>query len=190
MKSLLLLSLSIIVSLPMFAQMRATTEDGRAVLLMRDNTWRFANQAEAPASYDCNDLTQVDGTKSAAQKPLKISGRNGGSVSFYAQKDGKYVTMLMATQGDEDCMITGSVVNLTFRDGTKMDMKNTGEANCEGRGLLTLGTNDKSNQLLTLLKTKELSSARVWNKSASILATFSPEDSKLMLNTVWCLLGR
>jgi hypothetical protein len=190
MRSLSICALFFLLYSPAFAQMRATTEDGRAVLLMRDNTWRFANQAEAPASYDCKDLTQVDGTKSAAQKPLKVQGRNGGSVSFYPQKDGKYVTMLMATEGDEDCMIAGSVVNLTFRDGTKMDMKNTGEANCEGRGLLTLGTNDKSNQLLTLLKTKELSSARVWNKTSSILATLSPEDSKLMLNTVWCLLGR
>lgn len=172
------------------AQMKATTDDGRAVLLMRDGTWRFANAAEAPASYDCNDLTQVDGSKSAAKKPLKIQGRNGGSVSFYPQKDGKYVTMLMATEGDESCMITGSVVNLTFRDGTQMDMKNSGEANCEGRGLLTMGTNDKSNQLLTLLKTKELSTVRVWNKTSSILATLDPEQSKLMLNTMWCLLGR
>lgn len=170
--------------------MKATTEDGQAVLLMRDGTWRFATQAEAPASYNCNDLTQVDGSKSSAQKPLKIEGRNNGSVSFYPQKDGQYVTMLMATEGEENCMITGSVVNLTFRDGTKMDMKNSGEANCEGRGLLTLGTNDKSNQLLTLLKTKELSSVRVWNKTSSMLATLDPEDSKLMLNTVWCLLGR
>ncbi len=177
-------------SLSTFAQMKATTEDGRAVLLMRDGTWRFATQAEAPASYDCNDLTLVDGSKSSAQKPLKIDGRNNGSVSFYPQKDGQYVTMLMASEGEENCMITGSVVNLTFRDGTKMDMKNSGEANCEGRGLLTLGTNDKSNQLLTLLKTKELSSVRVWNKTSSILATLDPEDSKLMLNTVWCLLGR
>lgn len=190
MRSILLVASLFLFCFSTNAQMRATTEDGRAVLLMRDNTWRFATQAEAPASYDCNDLTQVDGSKSAAQTPLKVAGRSGGSVSFYPQKDGKYVTMLMATEGDEDCMITGSVVNLTFRDGTKMDMKNTGEANCEGRGLLTLGTNDKSNQLLTLLKTKELSSVRVWNKTSSILATLSPEDSKLMLNTVWCLLGR
>ncbi|GEM_PF-4947303 len=190
MKSSCLFILSLLFCLSSYAQMRATTEDGRAVLLLRDGTWRFANAAEAPESYDCNDLTQTDGAMSAAQKPLKIQGRNGGSVSLYPKKGGKYVTMLIATESDENCMITGSVVNLMFRDGTQMDMKNSGEANCDGRGLLTMGANDKSNQLLTLLKTKELSSVRVWNKTSSILATLDPEDSKLMLNTIWCLLGR
>ncbi|MEM8893237.1 MAG: hypothetical protein AAGC88_01590 [Bacteroidota bacterium] len=190
MKNLSLLSLLISLSFSGLSQMRATTEDGRAVLLLRDGTWRFANAAEAPASYDCNDLTQVEGSNAAAQKPLKIQGKNGGSVSLYPKKGGKYVTMILATEGDESCMITGSVVNLMFRDGTQMDMKNSGENNCDGRGLLTMGTNDKSNQLLTMLKTKELSSIRVWNKTSSILATLDPEQSKLMLNTVWCLLGR
>ncbi|MEQ8712468.1 MAG: hypothetical protein RIC80_05600 [Cyclobacteriaceae bacterium] len=191
MKSSIVAAFLLLFSLSTFAQMRATTEDGRAVLLMRDGTWKFADQAAAPTNYDCNSLTkQLNDQKSAAQKPIRMQGARGADIGFFPQKDGNYVTMLIDAQGDDQCMITGSVVNLTFRDGTIVDMKNSGEANCDGRGLLTLGTNDKSNKMLTLFKTKELATVRVWNKTTSTLAILDPEESKMLLNTYWCLLGR
>lgn len=191
MRKWILWSVLALMTLTTNAQMNATTEDGRAVLLMRDGTWRFADQPAAPASYDCNSLTsQGDGDKSSAKSPVRARGARGSSVGFYPQKEGEYVTMLIDLKGDESCMVTGSVMNFTFRDGTIVDLKNSGDANCDGRGLLTLGVNEKSNKLLSLLKNKEIATVRVWSKSLSTLVTFDPEQSKLLMNTYWCLLGR
>jgi hypothetical protein len=171
--------------------MKATTSDGREVLLMKDGTWKYDGQPAAPANYDCNSLTQqMEGNKSAAMSPIRMQGRNGTSLAFYPQKEGEYVTMLIEMKSDDECMKTGSIINFAFRDGTLVDLKNSGEANCDGRGSITLGTNDKANKFLTLLKTKELVSVRVWGRNLSVLVTPDPEQSKLMLNTMWCLLGR
>jgi hypothetical protein len=189
MKSILTILL-VLSTLTGIAQIKATTDDGRAVLLMRDGTWKFETDKKQEVIYECDALTKKSGDSSGSSSPLIIEN-NGKRLAFTLVKgaDGN-INLIINTDGAGDCTKKGSAITIVYRDGTSEKIANDAEANCNKRLNLTLGKATKDNAMVNKLKNKEIASLSAYTKDGNIGVTFDSEQSKVFLNTLWCLSAR
>lgn len=185
--SLLLLILPIVAN----AQIKATTQDGRDVLLMQDGTWKFANQTQKEVKFDCPSLVKTSGESSASADVLWVEGASGkkAGLALVRDQDGM-VNLLINPDGAGNCMQSGSAINVTYRDGSKEKWSNSAESNCNKRVSVSLGKSAKNNVQLNTLKNKEIASLNIYTKEGSIPVTLDAQQSKIFLNTLWCMTSK
>ena len=60
-KTILILTVLVISTFSLFAQIEATTKDGKKVILNEDGTWKYENtvQSEKTLNLECSDLILV-----------------------------------------------------------------------------------------------------------------------------------
>jgi hypothetical protein len=173
------------------AQIKATTEDGRAVQLMRDGTWKFESDKKQEVTYECDALTKKSGESSGSSSPLIIEGQNGKRLGLTLVKgaDGN-INLVINTDGAGDCTKKGSAIAIAYRDNTNEKIANDAESNCNKRLNLSFGKATKDNAMVNKLKNKEIASISAYTKDGNITVTFDSEQSKVFLNTLWCLASR
>lgn len=191
MRILSLFSLALCIAFNSMAQIRATTEDGKPVLLNRDGTWQFANATSSNVSFECNDLTTSKDNISASSEVLNLQGSGNQSIGVFLRKNANGdLDMLLNVKGAGNCMQNGSAITLAFKDGSSSKASNDGDNNCDNRQKINLGKATKDNTLVTSLKNKELSSIQVYSKEGRVNVTLDSQQGKILLNTLWCLTSR
>jgi hypothetical protein len=190
MKSILTILL-VLSTLTGLAQIKATTDDGRAVLLMRDGTWKFDTDKKQEVTYECDALTKKSGDSSGSSSPLIIEGQSGKRLALTLVKgtDGN-INLIINTDGAGDCTKKGSAITIIYRDSTSDKIANDADENCNKRLNLALGKATRDNAMLNKLKNKEIASVSAYTKEGNISVTFDSEQSKVFLNTLWCLAAR
>lgn len=179
-----------------FCQIKATTDDGKRVILNNDGSWKFdetSSITETKVSYECSDLieTKVD----------KVSGQSGTSAkeSVLITKDGKNgigcylmvskgtIIFSLTVVGAGSCIDDTDKINILFRDGTRMELVNNGKYNCEKNFTLYFGTLGGKRKELEALKTKEIETMRVWTTDSYVQEDLTPENSKALMKIFECL---
>lgn len=188
MQKILFTTLLVFISFVSFSQIKATTEDGKEVLLMRDGTWQYADKPAKSVSFDCASLTKTTSDGSSSNDVLWVEGQGGKRIGIVLtkSKDGS-IALLLNPDGASNCTQKGSAINITYRDGKTLKLSNDMEANCNKRVSSALGTPTRDNATINDLKNKEIASMNVFTKEGSVMATFDPQQSKIFLNTLWCM---
>lgn len=197
MKKILLLILLTLSSISAFSQIKATTEDGRKVLLNENGSWKFeissTTVANSHQSFNCEDLIieetdKVTGKSTVSGKDLLIVGNNGDKkLGFIFVKGNSSIIIGIQAIGASGCVDDKGKVNILFRDGSRLELINNGKFNCDGMNTQYLGGSFGKKKELELLCSKEIETMRVWTLKDFVEQDFTSEQSMIFMKTVNCL---
>jgi hypothetical protein len=148
------------------------------------------------AAFIRADLDTLSGTLSRSSKEnivISQDGKNG--LTFVILELDKVIIFAITVVGGGDCIDDKNKMTVIFRDGTKVDMLNNAEFNCDGEFEVFLSGSFGSKSQLEMFRSKEIQSVRVETRKSTIDKTrknfveesFTPEQSKLLMKTVDCL---
>lgn len=185
-----------LLSVNISAQIKATTEDGRRVILNQDGSWVF--DEEKPSTKTTEELTCDDLTKKVVDK---MSGN-----TFYSQKETLIVsqdgtngfgftmlssdgTLILNTKaiGAGSCIDDTDTMNVLFRDKTLLELENDSDFNCDSEHTLYFGGGMGRTDELKMLKTKDVETIRVWTSNGYVEEDFSTVESQKFKKTIQCL---
>ncbi|MEM6642621.1 MAG: hypothetical protein AAF616_06550 [Bacteroidota bacterium] len=179
------------------AQIKATTEKGKDVILKSDGTWEYVEQANSSGetlSLECADLTKTDtdkmtGKSTTGAKETLIVSEDGGKTGFgiYVFKSQKSIIYSMQAVGAGSCIDDEDKVNILFRDGTRIELSNDAKFNCDAKFTLYFGGIFGKKRELELLTTKEIETMRIWTSKSYVEKDFSNEESKKLMAITACL---
>jgi hypothetical protein len=178
------------------AQTKATTEDGKKVVLNEDGTWKYESATtDTPTTgYECSDLvfTETDkmtGTSSTSAKETLIISEDGGKSGFGITLLNGSNSLIVSIQavGAGSCINDDSKMNILFRDGTRLEFVNNGKFNCDAKFTLYLGGSFGKKSQLNLLKTKEIETMRIWTTKSYVEKDFSKDQSVKLKSIISCL---
>jgi len=195
-KTILLFTILLISSFGLFAQTEATTKDGKKVTLNDNGTWIYAETSETEeiVSFECADLI--------SSETDKISGRTitGAIRRFLVANDardyGFAMTIMMGAGslilnikvvGASSCVDDDNKMNLLFRDGTRLELKNIEGFNCKSTFTVYFGGGMGNTKALHAIRTKEVETMRVWTSDGFVEKDFSSEQSKKFMKIFDCL---
>lgn len=187
----------VISSFSVFAQIEATTTDGKKVLLYDDGYWEFKRITKSIEfdNIDCFDLvsTEVDGTTgkslTGSKRPMMVSDDDGTSgLIINLLKRSESVIFSIQVNGAGDCIEADSKINIVFRDYTRLDLINDGDFNCDSEFSLYFGGIAGKDKQLQTFRKKGVKTMRVWTSEGYVEKKFSSEQSNQLMNTVNCLL--
>lgn len=195
-----LLLLLIIFNCELFAQISASTSDGKQVVLFSDGTWKYKEastkvMAESTGSMgSCEELitTQIDkmtGKSSTSSKNAIIISKDGGKNGFgiFFLKSDKSIIMSIKAVGAGSCIDDKGKMNVLFRDGTRLELKNDGKFNCDGKYTQYFGDMFGHQDEQLLFKTKEIETIRIWTSKSYVEENFSEKQSKEFMQSMKCL---
>jgi len=183
-----------------FAQIEATTKDGKNVILNLDGTWKYIETetndtvAESESNDDCSNyietwIDKVSGTSSISAKDKIFITEDGGKYGFGIYLIGARKSIIASIQavGSGNCIDDDAKINILFRDGSRIKIINNGDFNCEAKATLYFGGVFGRKSELNDLSTKEIETMRVWTYDGYVQMDFTPKQSKELLNTLRCL---
>jgi hypothetical protein len=183
----------------LFAQIKATTEDGKKVILNDDKTWKYEIKvvAEETVNMECSELISTEKdkmtgkTSTSAKKTLIVSDDGGKSGFGIYLINGSSSSLIWSIQvaGAGGCIDDDNKMNVLFRDGTRLELVNNGEFNCESQFTLYFGGSFGKKKELEMLRTKEVETIRIWTSKNYVEKDFTSEQSKQLMKTVDCLLS-
>jgi len=182
-----------------YAQIEATTKDGKQVLLNENGTWEYV-QAEKDTteknmeSSDCSayistETDKVTGKSTTASKETLIISSDGGKTGFgiFMMNISETVILSIQAAGGGSCIDDDDKMNVLFRDGTRLEIVNSGKFNCDGKFTVYLGGRIGGKKNLEAFKTKEIETMRIWTSKSYVEKDFSSAESKQFMQTVSCL---
>lgn len=193
--SMLILTL---VAFQSIAQTKATTEDGKKVILNQDGTWKYDDSKEVKdtVSFACSDLiaTETDkmtGKTSVASKNTLIISEDGGKTGFgfFLMKGANSIIFSIQAVGAGSCIDDENKMNVLFKDGTRLTLQNDGKFNCDAKFTLYFGGSFGKKKQLEMFRTKEVETIRIWTSKSYVEKDFSAEQSKQLKQTVNCLIN-
>lgn len=192
---------------PAFGEEIATTADGRRVVLNDDGTWRYLEESQAGEGgaaaevpdIDSQDLscealieTSVDkmtGNRITAMAEAMIISEDGdtGFAFNVFQGPDNTIVWLVAAKGAGNCVDDDDKVNILFTDGSRLELVNDGDFNCDPnitlyfRGIF--GKRDPLNQL----RVKTIESMRVWTRGEFLQREIPSGDAERLRMALDCL---
>lgn len=180
-------------------QLKATTEDGKNVILNENGSWEFVKSeiltSEQPLKpSDCGafistEIDKVTGKSTTASKETLIISSDGGRTGFGILMLNISGTVVLSIQaaGGGSCIDDDDKMNILFRDGTRIELINNGKFNCEGKFTLYLGGKLGGKKELESFKSKEIEIMRIWTSKSYVEMDFNVSQSRQFLQTVSCL---
>ncbi len=181
------------------AQTKATTDDGRRVLLHPDSTWTLivaepsTSIAASDTTCDALIITSTDskGKPSSSSQVLLVSNDNGktgfGIIITKGIKQGQLLFDLTCA-GNTGCVPKYAVVHFAFRDGSHVDVPSDAMANCSGSVPIHFGGTFGRKDLSITLASKPIRSIRVALRGDFIERELTEMTSTTVMYSVRCLL--
>lgn len=170
-----------------FPQIKATTQDGKEILLNENGTWAFIEASvEKDTSLDlqCEDLIseeidKVTGeTTISAKEPLIISNKDEDKLNIlFVKGDRDVIIVLIQAIGASSCIDDDDKINILFRDGTRLELRNNGKFNCKSMNTQYFGGLFGKKKELNMLREKEIETMRVWTSDGYVEENFTLEQS-------------
>lgn len=180
-------------------QIKATTNDGREVLLNDNGTWKYVEKSVPSKiiNLDCSELTTVvtdkmTGKTRTSSKEAIIISDDGGKTGFGINllNSEKSLIFSLVAAGAGNCIDDDDKMNVLFRDGTRLELFNDTEFNCDANFTLYFGGIFGKKRELEQFKTKEIETIRVWTSDGYVERDFSENQSKQLMKTISCLAGQ
>lgn len=202
-KKLLFLIFLVIAGITVEAQIKATTNDGQAVILNGDGSWLYPEEDSAVLTssnmeeeISCADVIsttedKVTGeTTTASKETLVISdddGSTGFGMLFLLTSDESTIVWNIQAVGASSCIEDDSKMNILFRDGTRAELTQDGGFNCEADFTLYLGSVFGREEELKNLSTKQIEIMRVWTSDGFVEKDITELHSKKIKQSFSCL---
>jgi hypothetical protein len=125
----------------------------------------------------------------AAKKKIIIStdgGKTGFGVILIQSPKGSLIFNIQAV-GAGNCIDKGAKINILFTDGSRLELSNDGEFNCNGESTVYFGEYFDIDDQLKQLQTKKIETMRVWTSNSFVEKDFSEKNSNDFLHIVNCL---
>lgn len=159
-------------------------EDLMRSLVKVDNT---------PPSYECADLLysyedEMTGkTTTVLSKAIIVSDdrKTGFSIDILHRSDLTTPSARIKVGGAGRCIDDDDDMNILFRDGTRLELENDGDFNCDAEFALYFNGSSGKKQL-EMLKTKEIETMRIWTTKSYVQKDLTEVQSKLLLNSIKC----
>lgn len=183
-------------SINVIAQIEATTKNGKKVILNEDGTWKFEelNTPKEKTPTACSKYIETNndkmtGKSTIASKDYLILSKDGGAkgISIMGMISQETLIISIKAIGSGNCIDDDSKMNILFRDGTRLELKNNGKFNCKAKFTLYFGDYYKKTKELEILQTKEIETMRVWTSNGYVEEDLSLEQSKQFMKTIFCL---
>lgn len=196
-KIITLLALSFI-SVSMNAQSEVITNNGKKVILNDDGTWVYAS-IETEESIDISDdcstyistkTDKVTGKSTTSLSETLIISKDGGEKGFgvIAMKaDKKSLILSIKAIGAGNCIDDKGKMNVLFRDGTRLELTNDGDFNCNANYVQYFGGVFGKKKEIEMFKNKEIETIRVWTSKGYVEENLTDEQSKIFMNSMRCL---
>ena len=131
-----------------YAQVPATTDDGRKVILNEDGTWEYIDNAEdeeitEEAEKECvckyqffiNKKDEFSGTANRRLKPVKIATSDRGKrldayVGHQQTPESNVYTLYLSFYENLGCMNNSSFAAIKFEDGSMLKLQHEGALDC------------------------------------------------------------
>lgn len=198
MKSLTaILLLTVSVALRGHAQIEATTADGKIIILNNDSTWRYKKVVKRDAvkvDFDCKNYIETKTDKVSGRtgtystKPVMITKdqKNGLAIQMLARKTGGFAVSIVTVQSGV-CIDEGSLTNILFRDGSRIELKNESSFNCDAGTSYWFGGPDGKEEEAKILQSVEIDIIRIRTTKGRIEETLTPQQSRQLMRTVYCM---
>ena len=199
MKTFLLFTMVFLFSMPLaFGQRQATTQDGKKVLLFDNGTWKYVAETKTSikqtSSHNCSDwvIQEVDKVGGlswlGAKTPIIASkdSKNGLKIGIIKPEKGSII-LSIDPMGAGRCIDKGDKINILFTDGSRLELSHDGKFNCDPTAVVYFrGIFGKESELEEL-KTKKISTMRVWTSSSYVEEDFTAANADAFLNILQCL---
>lgn len=186
-----------------FAQtQKATTENGKKVILNTDGTWKYADTAKiVQKNIDQNDCSkwvkteedEVSGESYTLMKEYLIISKDDGEKGFGINliSSGKNAIILtIKVVGAGSCVDKGSKINILFTDGTRLELASDGAFNCKGNATVYFGDVFGKKKQLADLHKKTIDVMRVWTSDSYVEEKFEVEQAEQFKNSLNCLIDK
>jgi hypothetical protein len=181
-------------------QIKATTEDGKKVMLSENGTWEYektevetktdiVNSNTNCDEYSMTTVDNVTGESSTSSKGTIIISQDGGKKGFaiIALKSGKSLILSIKAVGAGSCIDDDDKMNILFRDGMRLELSNDAKFNCDANYTQYFGGAFGKKKQLEMLKTKEIEVMRIWTSKGFVEETLTKEQSNELMHTLRCL---
>ena len=203
MKSILLYSIAFLFLAfnNSFAQTKATTQDGREVILNEDGTWEFVEESseeeilsmenpESCTNWIETEEDKVTGDQQTVAKNTLIISSDGGKTGFgilaFKGNNNSPILSIQAV-GAGNCIDESAKINILYRDGTRSEIFSDNDFNCDARATLYFGGVFGKSKELRDLSSKEIETMRVWTNDSYVEKDFTKEQSMQLKYTMMCL---
>lgn len=136
-------------------------------------------------------VDKVTGASNVAPpKPFIVDNKNTKSgLNMILMLSGKRDAAILSVQsmGSAKCVDEGDVINILFRDGTRLALGNDGSFNCRGTHTSYFGSVFGGIDQLEQLSTKEIEIMRLNTQNGIVEETFTVTQSQEFMNTMSCL---
>jgi hypothetical protein len=178
---------------------KATTENGKKVILNEDGTWKYADTVKsASTNLDPNDCSnwikteedKVSGKSYTTMKEYLVVSKDGGKkgfgISLMLSGKGSIILSIKAV-GAGSCIDRGAKINILFTDGSRLELSTDGDFNCKGNATIYFGNVFGKKKQLAELQTKKIDVMRVWTSDSYIEEKFEDEQAEQFKNSLNCL---
>ena len=201
MKNLMTTLLMVIITITFtFGQsQKATTENGKKVILNTDGTWKYDENVKiSQPNLDSNDCSnwikteedKVSGKSFTSIKEYLIISKDGGKNGFgitVMLSSSNTIILSVKVVGAGSCIDKGSKINILFTDGTRLEFATDGDFNCKGKATVYFGDIFGKKKVLEELKTKKIDIMRVWTSNSYVEEKFDNEQAEQFKNALNCL---
>lgn len=153
-------------------------------------------QTHASKITECDKWIKVK-TDSASGKQTRVAnsemlisedgGKTGLSIYSFMNTSGKVIVVSIQAFGAGHCVDKGDKINILFTDGTRLDLTNTNDFNCDGSSTLYFGGGLGKKDEMKILASKKVKTMRVWTRDDYMQNTFSTEQATAFMETLKCL---
>jgi len=175
------------------AQIKATTDDGKKVLLNQDGRWIYepvkkdSSKSEKCTDWIENHLDKVTGNTTVTSKePILIMDEEKAIAIRFFIFSGTIV-MAIKTMGGGGCVDVGNKVHILFTDGSRMELHHSGSYNCEADTYVRFGNGYGNKENLKLLSSKLVSTMRVSTYSSYVEKDFDQEQAYQLMKNAECI---
>lgn len=154
---------------------------------------RIADSIAKVNSLDCSKwiktkIDKVTGDTFTSAKDFLLVGGWEKGIDIYMQKIFKRDLILYIHVLEEiSCIEVGEKINILFTDGSRLELANEGEFNCDGKATVYFGDNFGKKKQLEELKTKKIQTMRVGTSDGYVEKDFTKDNQEEFYHVINCL---
>lgn len=156
--------------------------------------------AQDHGNINCDDYINVEndritGNRVIGSNDINIvidseNRDNAFGIDFWYNSSTEDVIVLnVQIRGGGNCIDRGDKMNILFRDGTRMELSNVGDFNCDPLYTQYFGSIFGMTEKLDEFGSKEIELMRIQTRNESVDVEFSEEESKQVMNVARCVVN-
>ncbi|MFY9352842.1 MAG: hypothetical protein WBI52_07565 [Bacteroidales bacterium] len=146
-------------------------------------------------SSDCSNwidtvIDKVTGDTLISSKKTLIVSTDGGKTGFgiwMMQSSVSDLILVIQAVGAGSCIDEGEKINILFTDGSRLELANDGDFNCEEEATVYFGGIFGKKKQLEELKTKKIQTMRVWTSDGYVQEDFTKDNQEEFYHVINCL---